>query len=170
MSGVLTESGWPGVMSSQYQSSAFHTGMSECFSSGVFFGGVAIVRSSSCKMSDSPTRYVPQFVEPPAETPGELGQTNRATRGPYVPAPITPHGLQHIEAPERLVLQKLMPVQNGSAPVIDGPKALQPVCRWLLGQVRREHSLDLVALGKGVLGLVEAAQCRAIQRMRQRRQ
>jgi hypothetical protein len=29
-------------MSSQYQSSAFHTGISECFSSGVFFGCVAI--------------------------------------------------------------------------------------------------------------------------------
>src|SRR5882757_3008098 len=64
----------PGAMSSQYQSSAFHTGMSECFSSGVFFGWVAMIRSAPVRMSDSPSRCVHRFAEPPAETPDELGQ------------------------------------------------------------------------------------------------
>src|SRR5258707_376300 len=77
----------PGVMSSQYQASAFHTGMSGCFSSGVFLGVVAIVKSAPVRMSDSPTRYVHRFVEPPAEIPGELGQNESGSAWSVFPRP-----------------------------------------------------------------------------------
>src|SRR5216683_786980 len=77
----------PGVMSSQYQSSTFHTGMSECFSSGVFFGCVAMIRSAPVRMSDSPSRYVHQFVEPPAETLGELCQNESGSAWSVFPRP-----------------------------------------------------------------------------------
>src|SRR5882724_5899950 len=64
----------PGVMSSQYQSSAFHMGMPEWLSGGVFFGRVVMIRSSPLRMFDSPSRYAPPLVELLLETPGELGQ------------------------------------------------------------------------------------------------
>src|SRR5882724_1301552 len=64
----------PGVMSSQYQSSAFHIGMSECFSGGVFFGRVAMIRSSPSRMFVLPSRYAHPHGVPHAATPGELCQ------------------------------------------------------------------------------------------------
>jgi len=59
-----------------------------------------MVRSAPVERSDSPTRYVPQLVAPPAETPGGFGQNESGSAWCVCPALIAPHGLQHIEASE----------------------------------------------------------------------